>query len=457
MISALNHLRPLNGSRYWLITILVITFLSACKVTKPIVANDQSVIGTQEQGKATGVIDTLAWDIISEAKKPPIRTGSMSSSTRLESSESDQGVKKQVYNVSIFLPLRSTTNSVNDLNTRFINYYGGALMALRQLESQGINLNVDVFDTNREATTFNNQLQSFENKNADLIIGPYDKDLLVKAAEYGKKNEVVVVSPWQSRSGIAKENPYYIQLRPSLANYYRKIMSHAKNEFNDAQIILIGGEKDSRKLTQFQYVNKELGNYRGKLKEYVMNNDSLFMAESVFGDLFYDNQPKVFIFGNTSPTDDDFLYQCLRRINIEKGECQVTVYGMPVMLDSDKIKNEFNQNVGLRVCRAKFVDRSSQPVKEFERNYYRDYGEIPSDDACEGYDVTMYLGQALDKYGTGFQYNLYKELDTYLQAKYAVDKKTKSSVERENAIEYFENRNLDIIEYRDFRFQRVGR
>lgn len=459
MILVQNLQQLLSGSKFLLVLLLSVLVATSCSVKK-VATTDRSQVSGKRQGQVSGKLDTVNWRVLKETEKPPIRTGAIGGSMETESTAetpADMGIKKGTYNVSIFLPMRANTNSINELNTRYVNYYGGTMLALRELESQGVSLNVDIFDTNRDETTFLNQLKSFENNNADLIIGPYDKDLLVKAAEYGKENEVVVVSPWQSRSGLAKENPYYIQLRPGLANYYRMVMAHAKNEFEDSQIILIGGDSDTRKLSQFQFVNKEIEgrSSASRLREFIMDKDSLFQAETVFGDLFLDNQPKVFIFGNTSPNDDDFLYQCMRRINIEKGECKVVVYGMPVMLDSEKIKNEFNQNVGLRVCRSKFVDRSIDNIKSFERNYYREYGDLPSDDAFEGYDVMMYLGQAIHKYGTGFQHSLYMERDKYLQATYSVDKKSKSGSENFNTIEYFENRHLDIIEFRDNRFQRT--
>ena len=80
---------------------------------------------------------------------------------------------------------------------------------------------------------------------------------------------------------------------------------------------------------------------------------------------------------------------------------------------------------------------------------------MPSDDAYEGYDNLMFIGRNLNEFGKHFQYYLNDDQGYYLQAGYRVEKTHKdSSDDRPKEIQFFENKNVDIIEFKENRFVR---
>ena len=220
-----------------------------------------------------------------------------------------------------------------------------------QLEQDGLSINVDVYDSQRSATKVNRDLNSFRLQNMDALIGPYgtrsNKSGLTAAAEFGKENEITVVSPWYASSTLAEENPYYVQLRPNTADHFQKIVSHAKQNFDDSEIVLIGRDQaDAKKkrsdeniIKYLQKIHKDMSDEEraDDLRVFRVQTDSLLNGETAFDSIFYETGRKAVIFPFYSSNDKSFMYNCLRRINGEKAFEPVHVYAMPLALETEEI------------------------------------------------------------------------------------------------------------------------
>lgn len=458
-----NRPLPLNGNKTVIGSLCLIMICSSCGLFKP----KDPVYEHKEGGFKTTVkpksskTDTIKWNKIPEKDKPPIRTDKPYDPT-----EEYVSTKQGNYKISLLLPFNhhkfqyseeAVMEESNEL--RFVNYYAGVKLALDELERKGANLNVQVHDTKGSESTVSSLVRSNALSSSDLIIGPYKRDGLKSVAEYGKKNKITVVSPWQASSKITSENPHYIQMRPRLSKHYTKIVDHVLQNFSEDQVFLIGRSSDSdqKRFRSFQNAAAALSSSGSKrpFTEFTIVEDSLIYGDTAFDSIFHQNMPSVFILPNWSFKDEAFIYDCLRRINTEKGNNQVYVYGMPILLESDKISYDLYQQLNLRVCRSKFVDKNSNNVKNFRRSYFNTYGAMPKDDAYEGYDMMMFLGESLMKHGRNFQFELGKQRDNYLQTSFDVIRTySKSSGDKFDLINYFENQSLDIIEFRNNRFQR---
>lgn len=381
----------------------------------------------------------------------------------------------------MFLPIeaqkpdaRSKAILENSTTNRFVSFYAGALMAMADLEEQGVNLRVDVYDSQRSADKVSRELNSIGFKNMDAIIGPYgssrNKEGLIKTAEFGKENEITVVSPWYASSSLAKENPHYIQLKPNLADHYQTMIEHAKSNFSDDEIILLGRDQpdakrkrsDTNRIRFLQRIHKEIsGSMNTKdLRVFDVNVDSLLVGEIAFDSIFYEPGRKAVIVPYYSSSDESFIYNSLRRINGEKAFEPVHVYMMPIALESEQIGFNLYRNLNMKICRSKFVDKSNDGVRYFERDYYQKYGAIPNNHAYHGYDVMYFVGSNLYNYGRNFQYFI-DEPQEYLQSSFRLEKVPLKDSDRgvessgdDDKFNYFVNKHLDIIEFEGEVFKR---
>lgn len=196
-------------------------------------------------------------------------------------------------------------------------------------------------------------------------------------------------------------------------------------------------------------------NDENHLQEFMLIQDSIDMGETAFDSIFVEDKTNVMIIPNWSYEDEAFIYGALRRLSVEKGMAKVVVYGMPIMIESEKINFDYYNSLNMKVARSKFVDERDGDVIRFKRDFVNTYGALPTDDAYEGYDNLMYIGRNLNEYGKNFQFYLNKDEGYYLQAKYNVTPTIIDSPDdRLEKINYFENKNVDIIEFKNNIFVR---
>ncbi|MEE9439920.1 MAG: hypothetical protein V3V14_13015, partial [Saprospiraceae bacterium] len=412
-------------------------------------------------------VKEIKWTEGKDSKKPPItekNTSNPNTSTSGDSGDvvsvgSSELIKEAVYDVSYFIPF-GVNNYLGSANAsdRFVQYLAGMKVATRILEKEGVNLNINVID--EKDRKFEDVLRENVNGNTDVIVGPYDRKNLKKAAKYAKDKRIPLVSPWQSSPKIAKNNPYYIQLRPSLNEHYYAMFNDIKENFDRSQVIIIGRNTvtdDVKRLKRLQRMAADVWKVKERepIEYYSVIQDSLDYGVTAFDSIFFEEKPTVILIPNWSfKKDEGFIYACLRRLSVEKGMNKVVVYGMPIMMESEKINFDFYSALNMKVARSKFVDQQDYDVRRFKKDFVDTYGALPTDSAFEGYDNLMYIGRNITEYGKNFQYHLNNDRGFYLQAGYNVTATNKSSSDDKPIIKYFENKNVDIVEFKNARFSR---
>jgi len=459
MISVQNHQRPLNGnnimSRGTIGLFLISLFLIACGGSKKTISNpkilkpsDRSKNDRTNQDRGSSEVDTIQWTEIDRTKEYE---------EKIEDLDLD---KRPSYNISLLFPFGTGNNAIADANRsktnlgRMTHYYAGVKMALQRLEEESVALNVTVLDA--ETGNFDSKLQQC--RSADVIIGPKRKGQLATTAQYGKNNEIPVVSPWLSSTKVAKDNPYYIQLKPSLKNHMIKIVDHVKENFSDEQVYLLG-RKNRKDLSMMKFIQqvadaKTRGSEKKPFQEFYIEEDSLIMGEVAYDSIFYEDKTTVFILPNWSFAEDEkFVYNAVRKMSGEKGLNNVVLYGMPILLESDKIKFEHYANLNMRICRTSYLDREDIAVREFKADYFEEYADFPSEEVFKGFDMMMFIGRSLKNYGKKFQYFLDTYESSLYQTEFEVlkvfDKKKGDSFDD---IQYFQNEHLYILEFKDNHF-----
>ena len=142
----------------------------------------------------------------------------------------DRQDAKRLY-ISVVMPLN--LNKINDISTskfdveqrgkkeykvfEFIQFYEGILMALDELQDQGMDIVLNVVDlTSDKEEDVVAAFESHNVANSDLIIALLVKKPFAKLAELAKQHQVFVVNPFSSRPEVVKDNPYVVKCMPSV-------------------------------------------------------------------------------------------------------------------------------------------------------------------------------------------------------------------------------------------------
>jgi len=457
MISVLNHLLQLNGNRMRILILLVsMFFIYSCSSSKTVTRTPVDLKPTTAKedkriNRTKGDVDTIYWTEIDRTKDY---------NQRIEDIDLE---KKDRYKISLLIPFEISGNKPSDIEApetklgRMTHYYAGVKLALQQLEEEGINLDIEVFDA--ESGNFNNKLQSC--RNSDVIIGPRNKEQLEIVANYGKSNEIPVISPWLSSRSLAKENPYYIQLIPSVRDHYARIVEHVTENYSPDQVILLGRNiRKDRSLIHYIQTVAAVVQQNSETKvfeEFYVDVDSLKEGVEAFDKKFFTDKTTVFILPNYSFTEDEsFVYNCVRKLSGEKGLEDVVLYGMPLLLESDKIKFELYNNLNMRICRSNYVDKSDPTVIEFRELYYNNYYDFPSEEAYKAYDMMLFVGRNIYDYGKKFHYFLDRYESSLMQTKFDIQKVYKDPESEDfEHIQYLQNKHLYILSFDNYRFSKL--
>ena len=370
------------------------------------------------------------------------------------------------YNVAIMIPFNA--HKVNELeggihssSESTLHFYEGAKLALDQLSNEGANINVSVMDTKRSETEANSILDRPALQNAHLIIGPYSSKPLGRVAEFAKTNRKTLISPVNTSGNITAENPFYLQANPSLQSHCAAIMKHALNQYSADQIVLVVRDKSAEvnRLKYFQDTHKLIsGNFANPLKEYRIDPK---VAEE-FGELDlmpYINKDQTTVFIVPSYSNETFVSNLMRQLEIAKGKNDVVIYGMPRWMEYDRISYDYFENLKLHVSCANFVDKDDIKVKEFIKKFYEEYGALPEEDAFKGYDLTLYFGRQLMKHGMYFKDVIDTETEQMLSTKFDFERNVTpedAANERLDKVNYLENKYVNILKFEDYYFQKMN-
>ncbi len=419
---------------------VVIMILASCTPSKKIIQDKDTQVVKADDKKD---VEVGKWNDKTNDTNPPIKDeGTKKGNETNDVNKTDAINPKQLYRIAMVIPF-----SASESDQRFLQYYAGAKIAAEALESEGINLEIDVIDANDKVA-----LSNIDMSHTNLIFAPNDETQLKSLIEVGKNNKIPVVSPFFSLSSV-ENNPFYIQMKPSLRSHFAAMVDHIATHFISKDVVIVSRDTKNDKswLKYFQtYAKTVFGSTEENVfAELSVKEDSINNGVNVFGPMLAKGK-KVFIFPNYSYKDELYLYGAMRRLHAEKAGREVNVYGMSILKDSEKMTFDYFAQLNVRIPTSKFVDTEKEEVKSFDSKFYDKFGALPDNDSYEGCDNLLFIGRNMSRYGPNFQYNLKDDKNYYLQT--AFDIQPYKNEESTNQLDYFENKHLDILEFNGLKF-----
>ena len=482
-----------------ILPLFLLLFLSSCDLFRKVereetVYNDDEEIGeltgqvvyNEETGRyetikePIGVMDTIRWNVADEERFPPITsveagTGGNDGNTGgtpLTGQDDPRTEYKDRYSITYALPFVNRMNSGGPIyeNSKWaLNFYAGSKIALRELQQEGMSLDVRVVDTEADANEMRTLLATDQAlRNSDLIIGPYLRDNARALADFAKQNQKMVVSPYTASANVTQENPYYVQINPGLPSHLSTIVRHVKSRYDDDQIVILVPDLDEeRRLLNFmQQVNQEV---EGRddvpaLQEIRINAEDLSMQDLDLTTVLQPDKKNIFIV--PVYRSENFVVALLRKLKIAaRGQINqqydIEVYGLPQWRDYQKVDLQDYEDLNVHVSGTDFINRSEAAVYDFRQAYYNETGGLPDNSAYQGYDITKYFGKMLQDHGTRFAPWLEREpknlLHTQFRFERHLDPATQGGAESAVAppVQFWENKFIYILEFQDFEFQPV--
>ncbi len=455
MTSVLSHQRPLSGNRVVCIVVALL-LLTACSPKKITVTpdddrptRDKVVIRDAETGELREVDKDTKRDtiVVRDSGRDPVITDD-------RYGKDDTDYFKEEYHVALIAPFKSSTldtaNFVTGRDMRFFNYYLGAKQAL-QYSPISDKILLDIIDSDElKSGVAEGNLRDY-----DVILGGYDRTEIEGLRNMAKEENLLYMSPWRSIKG-AKDNPYYIQLRPSILVQFEYISEYLSSQYEDSQITLVANAGDENRLRPFQtYLAAIRSDASASYRECIIRDDTRHFEDTELEEYFMDEQTSVFVLPYTSGT---FFRTFLRKLKSERLERDVVVIGLNNWLTNSSIDDDFYNNLGVHLATWHYPQYTSEDWEQYVNQHYELYGRLPqSDDIIEGYDHMNYLISMLKSHG--LQATKYNEEGTYEGLHHQIELQQvlaiRNRLDDTNAPEYLENRSLKMVRLVDGIFEEV--
>ena len=502
MISAPNLRQPSNGSRAHLLFFLGIFALVGCKSLKPLegAATDEkkAAIERLDVLQGTRVYDPIRqeWVIVPASPQEKMDTfaykmvrpyygtavtyfpNAFPPDTRVaeqfvaktvpatEKSNFPRIEKRDQYKIMVALPFTANESenaqevTAGRVGKWAINFYGGIRLAAREMEKEGVKLNVYVRDTKSDDSGVPALLAGIDMKGTDVFIGPYRREQIRAVADQAKKEGFVQFSPYSAVTGLVQANPNFVQVNPSLEQHCRTLLRDARSGFSEENILIIYRANQSGEKTCAEYMQNANAGLQG-------TQEAELIPELMLDASFSTVQLAQFIKGRQrmailvpSWADQNFISLLLRRIAEAKADDQeIVVYGMPQWMEFQNFEYEYFEKLRVRVSSSSYVNLQDEEVKAFRKMYFDEYGTAPDLAAYEGYGLFRFVGKMLRDYGKYFQYymdvNPTAGLNTRFEFQSVLEPDAAYQTDLLNAIARFENMYLNVLEFREYQFQAV--
>ncbi|MAT53745.1 MAG: hypothetical protein CMN32_04645 [Saprospirales bacterium] len=457
--------------------------LSSCDLFKPAKASEKEKVYEDDelediQGKrvfdpvtgtwrivheVTEKVDTVQWTILPEDKYPPITSdGSWDAIDPNNTSTTNPGGIAGTQEVVVMLPFfanKLTGDFIDDNSSWALHFYAGARLAYDELSTEGAKLHISVFDTEGSEAKVRNLLRRVELEKADVIIGPYKRDNVVICEAYAKEHETPLVVPHTASMGIPEGNPWYVQVNPSLQSHCEAIVKHARSRYSPENMVLVSLEREaaSGSFEFFQKANLSLNNFGDttRLKEVRIDNDPSKFNDIDLSDYIKAGEPNVFLVPSWS--SEAFVYSLLRHLMEfqTQGE-EIIVYGMPQWMGFEQVDYEFFERLQVHVSSSSYLNKDDERLRNFQREFFEEYGTIPREEAFLGYDIMRYFGSMTAQYGKNFVGRIDAMPYDVLLGRFEFSRVVREPEKHREQLNYFdqlENKFVHILKFQDYHFQ----
>ena len=323
---------------------------------------------TEEEGKDPAPIDA-------------VRHPEAMDSTRLSWTSKDH------VDMSLILPLNSA-GKVSEVN---MDFYSGVLMAVKDLEAEGMKVNMNVYDLSAGIPPIDALVKD------DFVLGPVaSRD--IEAILQRVDGRVPVISPLDQKAGtLAANYRNFIQAPTPVENQYDDLGRWVKEDYREGERILFVNEKGAGNVTASVAIRTALAQ-----QELPYEILSYAIVEgrgipNILSDMMAKGTVNRVVVASES---EAFIGDVIRNLGIMMGKgYEIVMYAPSKVRTFDTIDGSAYHQASLHISTSYFVDYNSPAVDRFVKAYRALFQTEPSQFAFQGYDTARFFISSCARYG----------------------------------------------------------
>lgn len=303
----------------------------------------------------------------------------------------------KIYKVGLMLPFnvqRDTSeeaSAINGTQKVSLDFYNGLLMSADTLSKQGMNINLNVYDTKNSLFHLQEKSKEYRQMRFDMVIGPlFHKNVEYIADELRKQN-VPVISPL-SKSVDVKGRQNLIKCNPGSAASGQIIADMLNTEYANARVVFAYSKSDAASVQEVRARLLPRAD-SNRIDDITYSND--LIGRDVLKDMMAPSKLNVVIIFSE---DQVFLSDLISNLRLMR-EYEIAVIGPSKLLKIQTLEMDYLNKLKLSMPDANYIDYNDPKTISFIKDYREKYKAEPSQFAFQGYDVGMYFLQKLWKNG----------------------------------------------------------
>lgn len=317
-------------------------------------------------------------------------------------------------------PIKKVTprdeNWIYNKSLRFIEFYEGALMALEDIKSRGMTIDLHVFDTDQDPRKVEEIARSRVLEDMDLIIGPVYSMNLSIISDYLSTRNIPIVSPFVQKEDLLRANPSLFEANPSNSVENSVLSGIVATDYNKNIVLVHAGDTiEKEKVESFKWTLMDSLRQYGPLEDISLKE--VFYSENrarrdtinEIEDALLKSETNTIVVVSERET---FVSEVLARIFSLSKEYDLKVYGFPEWQQFRNIQLDYYHNMNVFLLTPYFMDYTQNNVQGILKRYRDKFHTEPApySFAWIGYDVMNYFLTGIGIYGDEFMrcYNNHK-------------------------------------------------
>lgn len=329
-----------------------------------------------------------------------------------------------------------------------LEFYEGALLAQDSLREEGIQLQLQVYDTKSTTLPMTRLISSGKLDSVSLVLGAVSGNELTAVAELAKQRQIHFVSATYPNDAGVRRNPYLTILNSTLQIHCEAIQQFVQQKFTNKNIIVIyeNNAQEKQNLAYLQQSYSEAGSARKTPLRPLEWNTQTTTSELL--PLLSKDKNNVIILTALYPQVAESIIGQLVSLT---QTYTLNVVGMPT-LDGD-VNLRKSTYKGLSIYYSTpypyAYAANNAAINQMMWDFFRKYRSRPSDMAIKGFESLYYFGKLLHRGEKHFNTNLTRDEGSLLTRFQIKPIYANNPGGQDRQPDYFENTHLYFMQIRD--------
>ncbi|MEP2170750.1 MAG: LysM peptidoglycan-binding domain-containing protein [Polaribacter sp.] len=303
----------------------------------------------------------------------------------------DDKIDKEIsLKVAILLPFLTKENDTIDSKDLFIksrlanivtDFYLGSEIAIDSLRKQGVNIDLNVYDTGRKSTKIKTIIAENNLEDNDVIIGPlYSEEAEILA----NKIKTPVVFPHYSKKQSKFSSPKLIKTSPEKKVFREELTNFIKDNFKKGNLILVG-DGQSASNNSNTLIKQSLESHDSIKVVNVLKPKDGYIAKDRFLKIL---KPNIDNWVILTSDNNVLVADAINSLISLPDSTHVRVFTFNKGRAFNKISNLKLAKINLTYVSDEYVNEASASTQLFNKQYIRKNNALPSFYATKGFDIT---------------------------------------------------------------------